>query len=112
MTVPRVGYRLFVAGPAANSLLAQPAWPEPVLPSIAVLPFENMGGDREQDYFVDGIADDIITGLSRIKWLLVIARNSSFPYEGKPWTSGGSGESRRALRARRRRAQGRQSVAR
>ena len=37
-----------------------------------------MGGDREQDYFVDGIADDIITGLSRIKWLLVIARNSSF----------------------------------
>ena len=59
VTVPRVGYRLFVAGPAANSLLAQPAWPEPVLPSIAVLPFENMGGDREQDYFVDGIADDI-----------------------------------------------------
>ncbi len=83
VTVPRVGYRLFVAGPAANSLLAQPAWPEPVLPSIAVLPFENMGGDREQDYFVDGIADDIITGLSRIKWLLVIARNSSFTYKGK-----------------------------
>ena len=77
-TVPRVGYRLFVAGPrAANPLLAQPAWPEPVLPSIAVLPFENMGGEREQDS-VDGIADDIITGLSRIKWLLVIARNSSF----------------------------------
>ena len=75
--------RIFVAGPAANSLLAQPAWPEPVLPSIAVLPFENMGGDREQDYFVDGIADDIITGLSRIKWLLVIARNSSFTYKGK-----------------------------
>jgi adenylate cyclase len=83
VTVPRVGYRLFVAAPATNSPLAQPAWPEPVLPSIAVLPFENMSGDREQEYFVDGIADDIITGLSRIKWLFVIARNSSFIYKGK-----------------------------
>src|SRR5579863_5655668 len=83
LTVPRVGYRLFVAGLATNSLLAQSTWPEPVLPSIAVLPFENMSGDREQEYFVDGIADDIITGLSRIKWLFVIARNSSFIYKAK-----------------------------
>ena len=60
---------------------APPALPEK--PSIAVLPFENMSGDPEQDYFCDGIVEDIITGLSRIKWLFVIARNSSFTYKGK-----------------------------
>jgi adenylate cyclase len=53
-------------------------------PSIAVLPFTNMSGDPEQDYFADGIVEDIITGLSRIRWLLVIARNSTFVYKGKP----------------------------
>ena len=47
-------------------------------PSVAVLPFANMSGDAEQEYFVDGIVEDIITGLSRIKWLFVIARNSTF----------------------------------
>jgi TolB-like protein/Tfp pilus assembly protein PilF len=52
-------------------------------PSIAVLPFQNMSGDAEQDYFADGMVEDIITGLSRIKWLFVIARNSSFAYKGK-----------------------------
>jgi adenylate cyclase len=52
-------------------------------PSIAVLPFANMSGDPEQDYFVDGMVEDMITGLSRIKWLFVIARNSSFAYKGK-----------------------------
>ena len=56
----------------------------PDKPSIAVLPFQNMSGDPEQDYFVDGMVEDIITGLSRIKWLFVIARNSSFIYKGKP----------------------------
>ena len=55
----------------------------PNKPSIAVLAFENMTGDPEQEYFADGIADDIIMGLSRIKWLFVIARNSSFAYKGK-----------------------------
>src|SRR5262249_43772592 len=55
----------------------------PDRPSIAVLPFANMSGDPEQDYFVDGMVEDIITGLSRIKWLFVIARNSSFAYKGK-----------------------------
>src|SRR5206468_11247612 len=55
----------------------------PDRPSIAVLPFQNMSGDAEQDYFVDGMVEDIITGLSRIKWLFVIARNSSFAYKGK-----------------------------
>jgi adenylate cyclase len=52
-------------------------------PSIAVLPFQNMSGDPEQEYFVDGIVEDIITGLSRMKWLFVIARNSSFAYKGR-----------------------------
>jgi adenylate cyclase len=56
----------------------------PDRPSVAVLPFQNMSGDVEQDYFADGMVEDIITGLSRIKWLFVIARNSSFAYKGKP----------------------------
>ena len=55
----------------------------PDRPSIAVLPFQNMSGDPEQDYFVDGMVEDVITGLSRIKWLFVIARNSSFTYKGR-----------------------------
>ena len=53
-------------------------------PSIAVLPFDNLSGDPEQDYFADGIVAEIITGLSRIKWLFVISRNSTFIYKGKP----------------------------
>src|SRR5450631_3952441 len=55
----------------------------PDKPSIAVLPFQNMSGDPEQEYFADGIVEDIVTGLSRIKWLFVIARNSSFTYKGR-----------------------------
>ena len=55
----------------------------PDKPSIAVLPFDNMSGDPEQEYFADGIAEDIITGLSRMRWLFVIARNSSFTYKGR-----------------------------
>lgn len=55
----------------------------PDRPSIAVLPFDNMSGDPEQEYFADGMVEDIITGLSRIKWLFVIARNSSFTYKGR-----------------------------
>jgi TolB-like protein len=66
--------------------VAKPARPNLPLPdkaSIAVLPFTNLSGDPEQDYFADGMVDDIITGLSRIKWIFVIARNSSFAYKGK-----------------------------
>jgi adenylate cyclase len=55
----------------------------PDKPSIAVLPFQNMSGDREQEYFADGITEDIITALSHIRWLFVIARNSSFTYKGR-----------------------------
>ena len=55
----------------------------PDMPSIAVLPFQNMSGDAEQEYFVDGMVEDIITALSRFKSLFVIARNSTFTYKGK-----------------------------
>src|SRR5262252_1195287 len=57
--------------------------PPPDQPSIAVLPFANMSGDPEQEYFADGMVEDIITALSRIRWLFVIARNSSFTYKGR-----------------------------
>jgi TolB-like protein/class 3 adenylate cyclase/Flp pilus assembly protein TadD len=66
------------AGGAVNPLLALPD-----KPSIAVLPFQNMSGDPEQEYFVDGMVEEIITALSRIRWLFVIARNSSFTYKGQ-----------------------------
>jgi adenylate cyclase len=55
----------------------------PDKPSIAVLPFRNMSGDPEQEYFADGITEDITTALSRLRWFFVIARNSSFSYKGK-----------------------------
>ena len=55
----------------------------PDMPSLAVLPFTNMGGDPEQEYFADGIVEDIITALSRVGWFFVIARNSSFTYKGR-----------------------------
>jgi TolB-like protein/class 3 adenylate cyclase/Flp pilus assembly protein TadD len=82
-------YSLQVGAPSRGKPAAQPeplATANPDLrdtPSIAVLPFQNISGDPEQEYFADGIVDDILTGLSRIKWLFVIARNSSFVYKGK-----------------------------
>jgi adenylate cyclase len=68
--------------------LAPPVEPAPLLapldkPSIAVLPFQNMSGDPEQEYFADGMVEEITTALSRIRWLFVIARNSSFIYKGQ-----------------------------
>jgi TolB-like protein len=68
-------------GYAENTVTAQ-AFSIPDRPSIAVLPFTNMTGDLEQDYFADGMAEEILTALSRCKWLFVIARNSSFTYKG------------------------------
>jgi adenylate cyclase len=62
---------------------AAPALPLPDKPSIAVPPFVNMSGDPEQEYFADGMVEEIITALSRIRWLFVIARNSSFTYKGQ-----------------------------
>jgi adenylate cyclase len=57
--------------------------PLPEKPSIAVLPFANMSGDPEQEYFIDSVVEEIITALSRIRWLFVIARNSTFTYKGQ-----------------------------
>jgi adenylate cyclase len=61
----------------------EPALALPDKPSIAVLPFANLSGDPEQEYFADGMVEEIITALSRIRWLFVIARNSSFTYKGR-----------------------------
>jgi adenylate cyclase len=72
-----------VYGVRGEGNATRPALSLPDKPSIAVLPFQNMSGDPEQDYFCDGMVDDIITGLSRIKWLFVIARNSTFTYKGR-----------------------------
>ena len=79
-----------VPAPAKPASQGEPATPEasarlalPNKPSIAVLAFQNMSGDPEQEYFADGMVEEIITSLSRIKWLFVIARNSSFVYKGK-----------------------------
>ena len=90
-TLPRKGFRFVgrvveAQGPpgaaAADNSIA-PALTLPNKPSIAVLPFSNLSGDPEQDYFADGMVDDITTALSRFKSLFVIARNSSFTYKGR-----------------------------
>ena len=98
-TVPRKGLRFVGAvriqpngadpahaiGPQPNGINEQsrPALPLPDRPAIAVLPFINMSGDVEQEYFSDGISEDIITALSKLRWFFVIARNSSFVYKNK-----------------------------
>jgi len=78
-------YRVRDAGAAAKSPSgpAPPALPLPDKPSLAVLPFANLSGDPEQEYFADGMVEEIITALSRIRWLFVSARNSSFTYKGQ-----------------------------
>jgi TolB-like protein/class 3 adenylate cyclase len=76
-------YRVRDTAAKSPSALVPPALPLPDKPSIAVLPFANMSGDPEQEYFADGMVEEIITALSRIRWLFVIARNSSFTYKGK-----------------------------
>src|SRR6516164_7772104 len=87
-TIPRVGYRFAgsVGQPThdvgGNAIAAGSK--EPVSgPSIAVLPFVDLSEDRDQEFFADGIVEDIIAGLSRLRWLFVIARNSSYAYKGK-----------------------------
>src|SRR5262245_22830306 len=80
ITHPVKVYRVRIDGPAADQ---RPALPLPDKPSIAVLPFQNMSGDTEQEYFADGIVEEIITALSRFRQLFVIARNSSFTYKGR-----------------------------
>jgi len=73
-------YRVQLSGDAAT---AGPALPLPDRPSIAVLPFQNLSGDPEQEYFADGMVEDIITALAHFRHLFVIARNSSFTYKGR-----------------------------
>jgi adenylate cyclase len=82
ITRPVRVYRVRDVGPAGKSQVT-PALALPDKPSIAVLPFANMSGDPEQEYFADGMVEEIITALSRIRWLFVIARNSSFTYKGQ-----------------------------
>ncbi len=72
-----------VGASSALKAASSPSLPLPHKPSIAVLPFQNMSGDPEREYFADGMVEDIITALSRFKSLFVIARNSSFTYKGK-----------------------------
>jgi adenylate cyclase len=80
---PVRAYALSARGAPATASEPSKPLPLPDKPSIAVLPFQNMSGDPEQEYFVDGLVEDIITALSRFKSLFVIARNSSFSYKGK-----------------------------
>ena len=91
-TVPGRGYRFvasvtrIAAEARANAATVLPSAvpPLPDRPSLAVMPFQNMSGDPEQEYFADGMVEEIITALSRIRWLFVIARNSTFTYKGQP----------------------------
>ena len=92
-TIARKGFRFVgavqtqrgAAAPEPGRVVQAPqaALPLPDRPAIAVLPFTNMSGDREQDYFSDGISEDIITALSKLRWFFVVARNSSFVYKGR-----------------------------
>lgn len=79
---PVRAYRLREAT-AAGAARLQPALAIPEKPSIVVLPFQNMSGDPEQEYFADGMVEDITTAISQIRWLFVIARNSAFTYKGR-----------------------------
>jgi adenylate cyclase len=80
-TIAGRGYR-FAGAVSRAPPAATPSLPDK--PSIAVLPFANLSGDPEQEYFADGMVEEIITALSRIRWLFVIARNSSFAFKGQP----------------------------
>jgi adenylate cyclase len=77
-------YRTQLASASVSPGPARTVLPLPDKPSIAVMPFQNMSPDPEQEYFVDGIVEEITTAIARLPWLFVIARNSSFTYKGKP----------------------------
>jgi len=79
--------RTYAVALGASSRAALPVrapLPLPDKPSLAVLPFRNLTGDAEQEYFVDGMVEEITTAIARLRWLFVIARNSAFTYKGKP----------------------------
>src|SRR5262249_4334474 len=75
--------RVFRIASGASATATRKPLPLPDKPSIAVLPFQNLSGDPEQEYFADGMVEDVIPALSRYRWLFVIARNSSFTYKGR-----------------------------
>jgi TolB-like protein len=75
--------RIYRLRPESEAAIARPVMPLPDKPPIAVLPFQNMSADPDQEYFADGMVEEIITALSRMRWLFVIARNSSFAYKGR-----------------------------
>ncbi|MGH7033404.1 MAG: winged helix-turn-helix domain-containing protein [Stellaceae bacterium] len=87
-TLPRRGYRYIgppgrtAHSPTDVNAQTSPSLALPDKPSVAVLPFANLSGDPQQDYFIEGMVEDIIAGLSRIKWLFVVARDSSFAFKG------------------------------
>jgi adenylate cyclase len=81
--VYRVRLTTAETAPNASPVKTTPTLALPDKPSIAVLPFANMSGDPEQEYFADGMVEEIITALSRVRWLFVIARNSTFTYKGR-----------------------------
>jgi adenylate cyclase len=83
ITQPIRAYRIRAETSSTATPIVGSSLPLPDKPSIAVMPFQNMSGDPEQEYFVDGMVEEIITALSRIRWLFVIARNSSFTYKGR-----------------------------
>jgi TolB-like protein/class 3 adenylate cyclase/tetratricopeptide (TPR) repeat protein len=83
ITRPVRAYRIGLWQRSPSPTSETPVLALPDKPSIAVLPFQNMSGDPEQEYFADGMVEEIITALSRIRWLFVIARNSSFTYKGQ-----------------------------
>jgi TolB-like protein len=76
-------YRVIMGSAARRAVVRRPALPLPDKPSIAVMPFQNLSADSMQEYFADGMVEDIIAALSRVRWLFVIARNSSFTYKGR-----------------------------
>jgi len=84
LRVYRIKHATAETTPAATPIASSAALALPDKPSIAVLPFQNMSGDPEQEYFADGMVEEITTAISRLPWLFVIARNSSFTYKGKP----------------------------
>jgi adenylate cyclase len=83
ITPPLRVYRVSSGSPAEAATPLATTLPLPDKPSIAVLPFANLSGDPEQEYFAEGMVEEIITALSRIRWLFVIARNSTFTYKGQ-----------------------------
>jgi TolB-like protein/class 3 adenylate cyclase len=84
ITRPVRTYGVALGAPSRAALPAGAPLPLPDKPSLAVLPFQNMTGDAEQEYFVDGMVEEITTAIARLPWLFVIARNSAFTYKGKP----------------------------